>query len=168
MSQFRVRESELNKVDLTNLGASLYTNIVPPGCPLVTKGTLTPAQIQNMYSGPIEILPTPQTGFNDIIRIVYQLNFNTTLYQNGGPTIVYYGNPNNSIPASSSLQSSFLISATGSQFQNVNVATFNFQSGGVYLSNVQQPLYITNTTSPFTNGDSTLSYSIYYNNVILP
>jgi hypothetical protein len=134
----------------------------------VAKGTLTQADLLDMYANPVLVLGPPPAGAN-YMYVVHQLvmktGYNTEVFFNGGNIYLQYGNAvyPNGIAATSTIDDELLI--TGSN--QVAVATGMVDHGALSTITGTGPagsLYITNTTGAFGGGNanSTATYYIYY------
>lgn len=163
--QFKIRSSEYNTTNLTDLASSLYANLIPKGCPLSTKGTISSSQILNLNTTPVQILPPLSSGTYVITDAIIRYNFNSIAYA-GTDNIAFTYGTGTTIPnqASVSLRDNSInpfITASSSQmtdlygnmtFLALSVSTINTQS--IYLT------YLGNNS--YTNGNGTLDYAVYY------
>lgn len=164
-TQFRIRSAEFNTSDTTNLGSSLYNNVIPFGCSQITNGIITSNQLLNIQTNPVQVLPPLSSGAYYIINLcILQLNFNTIAYVSDISThpALYYGNTTNYI-ASGQFSNAFISSSNSTVAHVLNGIT------NPPLNNIQnQGIYLNIFGTPVTSGNSSLYYLIYYTIVNLP
>lgn len=105
---------------------------------------------------PVQILPPLSTtgSYYLILRSTSQYNFGTVAYENGSSMGIFYGTGTIGIQTTTFLQST---SSQLSFLGTILLPTVNlnsFQNQGLYL--------ISTLNLPYTNGDGTLTYKLYY------
>jgi hypothetical protein len=139
-----------------------FTQLAPDVSALATI-SLTAAQILGMYATPVLLVAAPGAGKIVIVdSIIWDVAFVSTQYAGGGPIIAQYtntahgagGQATDEITAgtlNSIAASSFI--ANGSGEATLNVLASASKNTAVYLSN---------TTGPFTTGNSTATLYVQY------
>jgi|SRR5579872_3222364 len=133
--------------------------------PVVVKTTtltLSSANIMSMFTTPIQIIAAQGSHTYIIVHNVFtEYIFNTNPYADGDNLIIQYGNVGSE--GSSYIlfyYTNFILQNTQSAFdaENGQSGRASFAVAGV----VNQGLYITNATAPYTGGDSTAKVTVLY------
>jgi hypothetical protein len=152
------------------LPANVQANIsaLSPLLPNYITKTLSAANIAAMFATPVEIIAAP--GANkliNIISVVWELDWGSTLYLLGGPTGLQYGNTAN-LAGPRADQSG--ITATTLLAANTNQILLDF-GGAAAIAGVpsaasdmvNKGIFASNTIAAFTTGNSTINLYITYN-----
>jgi len=155
---------------LTSAGSSSPPTwqLIPFPQGLVSTTLLTTADVQNMYATPIQLL-APQGAHTLIVvnQVVFEYIFNSTPFSGGssnGP-VIQYGNTAHAggIP----ITSLFANALQGNVSQGEVIGVWSSLSGlpgsgGTAAQIINQGVYVSNTTAPFTGGNSSVRITLYY------
>jgi hypothetical protein len=162
MSSFKVRTSEYNTSNLQDLGASLSQFIISPTNHNIIN--LTPSQLKSISTNPILLIPSPGTGYYNIVdKYTSSLNFITgaTQYTLISSNNIIYGSSGD-ILAGVNFDANCIT-------DNVSNSSSQF-STGISAYNINQilnmPIYLAG--SGFANGTSNVKIVIYYTTYSFP
>lgn len=143
----------------TPAGVTILDNRVG-GNPLKTYVVLSNAQILNLSSTPVQLLPAPGVGyFYNIVKATLVNENAGTAYAAGGAITVGYGSTASTQALSGTIAASFLSSPVTTQV--IQLAGVNLTSTTEALYD-NQPISIINASSNFTTGVGTLKVSLTY------
>lgn len=124
--------------------------------------SLSSSNIQNMFTTPIQIIAAQGAHTYIIVHnVTTEYIFNTSGYTDGDSLIIQYGN----VGSESSSYILFYYSNLILQGSSSAMDSENGQAGRVQMlasGVVNQGLYITNGTAPYTGGDSTAKLTVLY------
>jgi hypothetical protein len=116
-------------------------------------GTLTLAQILDLYNTPVPVLPALATGYMYVVdKLVLEAIYGSAAYSGGGPLYLQYGvTAHGANSASASIAAAFL---TGLSADSVISATGAINNTTGLVTSVTQgaPLTLTASTAVFTAG----------------
>jgi len=127
-------------------------------------GTLTLAQMQTLYTTPVQVLPPLNTGFMYVVdNMVLEAEYGTAAFTGGGNIYLQYGTtPAGTTPASANVAAAFL---TGLSANSVISATGSINSTtGLAVSVVNgAAITLTNAAAVFAVGTGgSAAYTVYY------
>jgi hypothetical protein len=118
-------------------------------------GTLTLAQVLNMYATPVEILPVLSPGFMYVVnKFVLESVYGTATYAAGGVIYLQYGaavNGANTAPATGTIAAALLVSPTVSGIASATGVIGSSSGLATSVTNGAN-LTVTNLTQVFTGG----------------
>lgn len=132
---------------------------------LFTSGTITATQFLDMYATPIEIIPAVGPHSAIILENCFiEVDYSTAAFAAGGAIAFQYGN----FTHGAGIQASVTVAAAIAQGWTANsVLTVGGIITGAEGSNeaasvINEGIYLSNGTQPFTTGGSTLYYHLPY------
>lgn len=163
MTSFKVRTSEYNTSNLQDLGASLSQFIINPvNQSLVIN--LTPSQLNNIATTPILLIPSPGTGYYNVVNsYISTLNFLTgaTQYGFSGELGIFYGNTN-AVGAGINFDHTSITSNVSSISNQIGSGISDISINSV----LNMGIYLVGNS--FTSGTSNVKITIYYDTNTFP
>ncbi len=151
---------------LTSNGSSALPSFQSPPGMSVLSMNLSTAQIQGMNATPIQVLAAQ--GTHTLIMIYFmkfEYIFNTTAFSGGGTVQLQYGNAVNASGCVICTGLDLTLSSSGLFYGAADQQQFLFGIGVVNPVSeiINQGIYITNGSAPFTGGGSSSgSLTVYY------
>jgi hypothetical protein len=130
------------------------------GQPLKTYVVLSNAQILNLSTTSVQILPAPGAGyFYNVLKATLVHESNGTAFTSGGAITIGYGSTASTQALSGTIAAGFLTSQTTTQV--IQLAGVNVASTTEALYD-NQPIAMNNATGAFATGGGTLKVSLTY------
>ena len=142
-----------------------YPVPTPPGSVVTATITLSKAQLLNLFSAPVSVLPAPGAGKAIVIfQSFYVLHYGTTTYLSPGfNNGLFYASPSGA--AADAGDNGVFTTASSA----MTSSPAGFQGGIAVLNTVEnQPVVLANATADMTTGDGTGVLFVFYAIVTIP